>query len=153
MEDMTMGRIVGHLLCLAIVTAAGMSIAEDQKVAHPAKMSRADIGGEIFARPEMKKEKHDDGNTTFSVTTLKSSDKKFFTGMYKSGGEREEYKEEPYGVDEFMYFLEGSVTLTSADGTVHVINAGEAVTIAKEWKGTWESDGYTKIWVIYSNED
>ena len=148
-----MRRIVRFLLFLAIVTAAGMSIAEDHKAVYPAKMSRADIGGEIFARPNMKKEDHGNGNTTFSVTTLKSSDKKFFTGMYKSGREREEYKEESYGVDEFMYFLEGSVTLTSADGTVQVINAGEAVTIPKEWMGTWESDGYTKIWVIYSNED
>ena len=85
------------------------------------------------------------------MTTLKSSDEKFFTGMYKSGGEREVYKDKPYGVDEFMYFLEGSVTLTSADGAVQVVNAGEAVTIPKEWKGTWQSDGYTKIWVIYSN--
>ena len=148
-----MRRIVSFLLCLAIGFATGMSIAEDSKVVYPAKMSKADIGGGIFARPNMKKEDHGNGNTTLSVTTLKSSDKKFFTGMYKSGGEREEYKEEPYGVDEFMYFLEGSVTLTSADGAVQVINAGEAVTIPKEWMGTWESDGYTKIWVIYSNED
>ena len=148
-----MKRIVGFFLCLVIATAAGMSIAEKHKTVHPAKMSKADIGGEIFSRPNMKKEDHDNGNTTLSVTTLKSSDKKFFTGMYKSRGEREEYKEEPYGVDEFMYFLEGSVTLTSADGAVQVIDAGEAVSIPREWKGTWESDGYTKIWVIYSNED
>ena len=58
--------------------------------------------------------------------------------------------DEPYGVDEFMYFLEGSVTLTSSDGSEQVINAGEAVTIPKEWTGVWETDGYTKIWVIYS---
>jgi uncharacterized cupin superfamily protein len=57
---------------------------------------------------------------------------------------------EPYGVDEFMYFLDGGVTLTSADGTVQRIAAGEAVTIPKEWTGIWETDGYTKIWVIYS---
>jgi len=148
-----MMRIVHFLVCLAIATAAGMSLAENQKVAYPAKIRKADIGGEIFARPNMKKEDHGNGNTMFSVTTLRSSDKKFFTGMYKSGREREEYKEESYGVDEFMYFLEGSVTLTSVDGAVQVINAGEAVTIPKEWMGTWESDGYTKIWVIYSNED
>ncbi len=147
-----MRRAVGFLACLAIATAPGMSIADQQKVVYPAKMSKADIGGEIFARPNMKKQNHDDGNTTLSVTTLRSSDQKFLTGMYKSDGEREEYKEESYGVDEFMYFLEGSVTLTSADGAVQVIDAGEAVTIPKEWMGTWESDGYTKIWVIYSNQ-
>jgi len=37
--------------------------------------------------------------------------------MYKSGKTRSEI-DEPYGVDEFMYFLEGGVTLTSSDGTV-----------------------------------
>ena len=147
-----MRRIVSVFLCLTIVTAAGMLIAEDHKAVHPAKMSKSDIGGEIFERPNMKKRDHDNGNTTLSVTTLSSSDKKFFTGMYKSGYEREEYKES-YGEDEFMYFLEGSVTLTSTDGTVTVINAGEAVTIPKEWTGTWESDGYRKIWVTYSNKD
>ena len=59
---------------------------------------------------------------------------------------------EPYGVDEFMYFLEGSVTLTSSDGTVQTIEAGEAVTIPKEWTGIWDTNGYTKIWVIYSED-
>ena len=147
-----MRRIVVFLLCLTIATAAGMSIAEDQKAVYPAKMSKADIGGEIFARSNMKKEDHDNGNTTLSVTTLRSSDKKFFTGMYKSSGEREEYKEEPYGVDEFMYFLDGGVTLTSSDGEVQVINAGEGVTIPEEWTGVWDTDGYTKIWVIYSKD-
>ena len=86
---------------------------------------------------------------TLDVTTLLSSDKKFGSGMYRSGKVRFEI-DEPYGVDEFMYFLEGSVTLTSSDGTVQVIPAGTAVTIPKEWTGTWDTDGYTKMWVIYS---
>ena len=92
---------------------------------------------------------HEDGHETLDVTTLLSSDGKFASGMYKSGKTRAEITE-PYGVDEFMYFLEGSVTLTSSDGSVQVINAGEAVTIPKEWTGIWDTDGYTKIWVIYS---
>ena len=51
-----------------------------------------------------------------------------------------------------MFFLEGSVTLTSSDGTVKVINAGEGVTIPREWTGVWETEGYRKIWVIYSED-
>ena len=43
-------------------------------------------------------------------------------------------------------------TLTSSDGEVQVIDAGEAVTIPKEWTGVWDTDGYTKIWVIYSED-
>jgi uncharacterized cupin superfamily protein len=51
-----------------------------------------------------------------------------------------------------MYFIEGGVTLTSPDGSVQIINAGEAVTLPREWTGVWETDGYTKIWVIYSED-
>ncbi len=91
------------------------------------------------------------GNTTLDVTSLLSSDKKFASGLYKSGKSYFEITE-PYGVDEFMYFVKGGVTLTSSDGSKMVINAGDAVTIPKEWTGTWDTDGYTKIWVIYSED-
>lgn len=131
------------LLALAFL---GYGIASD--VARPAVMSKADIAGNIFERPNMI-QMTKDGNTTFDVTTFLSSDKKFGSGIYKSGAVRIEINE-PYGVDEFMYFIEGGVTLTSTDGTVQVIGAGEGVTIPKEWTGVWETDGYTKIWVIYS---
>lgn len=127
----------------------GMATASD--TIKPAKISKEDIsGGKIFERPEMIETTHGD-NTTLDVTTLLSSDKKFASGMYKSGKVRAEINE-PYGVDEFMYFLEGSVTLTSSDGSVQVINAGEAVSIPKEWTGIWDTDGYTKMWVIYSED-
>ena len=115
----------------------------------PAKISVADAAGKIFQRPDMLETKHDDGHQTLDVTSLLSSDGKFASGMYRSGKTRAEIKQ-PYGVDEFMYFLEGSVTLTSEDGTVTRIGAGEAVTIPKEWTGIWDTEGYEKIWVIYS---
>ena len=51
-----------------------------------------------------------------------------------------------------MFFLEGSVTVTSSDGTKTTVSAGEGLTIPKEWTGTWETDGYRKIWVIYSED-
>lgn len=114
----------------------------------PVLMNKADLAGAMFARPEMIQSEHD-GNTTLDVTSLKSSDGRFASGMYRSGKVRAEI-DKPYGVDEFMYFLEGGVTLTSADGTVLKVNAGEAVTIPKEWTGVWDTEGYTKIWVIYS---
>jgi uncharacterized cupin superfamily protein len=95
---------------------------------------------------------NENDNTTLDVTSFLSSDGHFASGMYRSGAVRIEI-DEPYGVDEFMYFLEGGVTLTSSDGTVQVVNAGEAVTIPKEWTGTWETEGYTKIWVIYSDDE
>ena len=118
---------------------------------HPAKISKSDAAGQIFDREDMLETNHKDGHTTLDVTTLLASDGKFASGMYRSGKTRSEI-DEPYGVDEFMFFLEGGVTLTSSDGTVTEIGAGEGVTIPKEWTGIWDTDGYTKIWVIYSED-
>jgi len=138
------------LVAIIILAAAAVAISSHHEVAAvPAKISKEDISGSIFERADMIKTDHDNGNTTLDVTTLLSSDKKFASGMYRSGKSYFEATD-PYGVDEFMYFLEGSVKLTSSDGTVQVINAGEAVTLPKEWTGIWDTDGYTKIWVIYS---
>ena len=139
-----------------ILLTLGLSLsvaswAESPAQVKPEKLSKADIAGEIFSREDMVRTTHEDGHTTLDVTSLLSSDGKFASGMYQSGKTRSEI-DEPYGVDEFMYFLEGSVTLTSSDGTVQTIGAGEAVTIPKEWTGIWDTVGYTKIWVIYSED-
>jgi len=111
-EESTMKQT--GLLILGIVFLATWSVAPADKVITPAKISKEDISGKIFDRPDMNRETRN-GNTTLDVTTLLSSDKKFASGMYQSGKTRFEINE-PYGVDEFMYFLEGGVTLTSSDG-------------------------------------
>ncbi len=139
---------IGTVAAVTLATSAQHESAEGTR--HPAMISKEDIAGNIFERPDMIKTTRG-GNTTLDVTTLLSSDKKFGSGMYRSGKVRFEI-DEPYGVDEFMYFLEGGVTLTSKDGAVQEITAGEAVTIPKEWIGVWDTDGYTKIWVIYSED-
>ena len=123
---------------------------EENTIVKPAKITKNDIAGNIYNHPDMVKSTNN-GNTTLDVTTLLSSDGKFGTGMYRSGKVRFEITE-PYGVDEFFYVLEGSITLISADGTVTKTNAGEAVSIPKEWTGIWDTDGYSKIWVIYSED-
>jgi uncharacterized cupin superfamily protein len=117
---------------------------------HPAELSKTDIAGAVFDRPETLVTETPDGQV-LDITSLLSSDGRFASGMYQAGPSREVI-DEPYGVDEFMYFLEGGVTLTSSDGTVTRIEAGEAVTIPKEWTGIWETEGYRKIWVIYSTD-
>jgi uncharacterized cupin superfamily protein len=135
-----------------MIAAAAVAIsAHHEKVVVPAKISKDEMSGKIFERENMIEMTHESGNVTLDVTTLLSSDKKFASGMYRSGKSYFEATN-PYGVDEFMYFLEGSVKLTSTDGTVQTINAGEAVTIPKEWTGIWDTEGYTKIWVIYSED-
>ena len=142
---------VGLTILGTVAAIAGHHEGNETPANVPAKLSKADLSGTIFERPDTLETKHQDGHVTLDVTSLLSSDKKFASGMYRSGKTRAEINE-PYGVDEFMYFLEGSVTLTSADGSVQVINAGEGVTVPKEWTGIWDTDGYTKIWVIYSED-
>jgi len=140
------------LVSIIMIAAAAVAIsAHHEKAAVPAKISKDEMSGKIFERENMIETKHDSGNVTLDVTTLLSSDKKFASGMYRSDKSYFEATD-PYGVDEFMYFLEGSVKLTSSDGSVQTIHAGDAVTIPKEWTGIWDTDGYTKIWVIYSED-
>ena len=134
-------------LTVSICLMAASSVAVAETV-HPAKLSAADLTGKAFDNPNTITTETPTGNI-LDITSLKSSDGKFASGMYKAGKSRFEITE-PYGVDEFMFFLEGSVTLTSDDGSQMTIDAGEAVTIPKEWTGVWETDGYRKIWVIYS---
>jgi len=138
-------------LTIMLAAAAVAISARNETVVTPAKIGKSDLSGKIFERDDMIVTKHESGNVTLDVTTLLSSDKKFASGMYRSGKSYFETTD-PYGVDEFMYFLEGSVKLTSSDGTVQIINAGEAVTIPREWVGIWDTEGYTKIWVIYSED-
>ena len=145
--DALMTRYLKGLTASIFLTAASsLTVAE---TIHPAKLSNADLMGKAFDNPKTIVTETPTGNI-LDITALKSSDGKFASGMYKAGKSRSEITE-PYGVDEFMFFLEGSVTLISDDGNQMTINAGEAVTIPKEWTGIWETEGYRKIWVIYSD--
>ena len=145
-RDVWMGRLFNSLS--ASICLIGSSAIVFAEAVHPAKLSSSDLTGKAFENPNTIVTETPTGNI-LDITSLKSSDDKFASGMYKAGKSRFEITE-PYGVDEFMFFLEGSVTLTSDDGSQMTINAGEAVTIPKEWTGVWETEGYRKIWVIYS---
>lgn len=138
-------RYAGVTLLTGLLSATVIA-----QVSHPAKLSHKALEGAAFDDPSTTITEVD-GENILDFTSLKSSDGKFASGMYKAGPQTFEIIE-PYGVDEFMFFLEGSVTLTSTDGSVTTVNAGEAVTIPKEWTGRWETEGYRKIWVIYSDD-
>ena len=136
-------RYAGVTLLTGLLSASVIA-----QVSHPAKLSQKALEGAAFDDPSTTITEVE-GEKILDFTSLKSSDGKFASGMYKAGPQIFDITE-PYGVDEFMFFLEGSVTLTSADGSVTTVNAGEAVTIPKAWTGRWETEGYRKIWVIYS---
>ena len=114
-------------------------------IAQPAKIPKGEAAGTIFKRPGVVVKKD-----TRDVITMMSTDRKFESGMYKAGPSHHDFKDKDYGVDEFMLFVTGSVTLTSADGTVTTLGPGDAVTVPAEWRGTWDTPGYTKYYVIYS---
>lgn len=141
-------RLAHQLGTFMLTTSLGVTALAD--TVYPAKMSADDLTGAMLARPETEVTQTPGGQIR-DITSLKSRDGRFASGMYSAPASRVDITE-PYGVDEFMYFLEGGVTLTSLDGTVTHIGAGEAVTIPKEWRGIWETRGYRKIWVIYSED-
>jgi uncharacterized cupin superfamily protein len=138
-------RIQPIVLCASFVISASVAAADS---VHPVKISQAQVAGKIFKdyKPVVK---NADGNTTHDVEVFLSKDKQFDAGMYRSGKVRAEIKS-AYGVNEYMHFLEGGVTLTSSDGTVTEVRAGDSVVIPEDWTGVWDTDGYTKIYVIYS---
>jgi len=134
------------LACMALISGPAFSDHHDE-VIKPSQMTKVDIAGAIYERPDMTKSTKN-GNTTLDVTSMLSSDGKFETGMFRSGPVQN-IIDEPYGVDEIFYIIEGSITLTSADGSVMTSGAGETLSIPKEWTGIWDTDGYSKIWAIY----
>lgn len=138
------------LVAPVLILAAGAASAGE--AVHPVLMPKDHIAGGIFNahKPIVQKHESEIGEyTTEDVEVFRNEDGKFDAGMYRSGATRTTIKE-PYGLNEFMYFLEGGVKLTSSDGTVLEVKAGDAVVIPKGWTGIWDTAGYTKIYVIYS---
>ncbi len=134
-------------LVAAAMCLAGMAHAE---VVKPIKTTRTEVRGAIFKGPNAKKEPGENGTAAIDAVTSTSRDGAFQTGMYKSGPMREEIAEAPgFPYEEFLYFLSGSVKLTSSDGSSMIVHAGESVTIPKGWSGVFETKGYTKIYVVY----
>ncbi len=114
----------------------------------PVKVTAAEAGGPVFERKDAVRENGKEGPTT-DVTLLQSADRKMTAGLYKAGAS--DTAIDSYPEDEFCYFLSGSVTLTSSDGSVIELKAGEAVAIPKGWKGRWTTPGYTKYYVTYES--
>lgn len=138
--------VIGIMISVAVIAAH-----HENEVVKPSKISQSDVSGDIYNRSNMVKTTHKDGHTSLDVTTLVSSSGEYCTGMYRSEETHMEVKE-PWGVDEFFYVIEGSITLTSSDGTVMTVNSGEAASLPEEWTGRWDTEGYSKIWAIHSED-
>ena len=136
------------VVLFGVASALAVGSLQAADAVHPVKMSKEQIAGRIFEDYEPLVSEHN-GNTTHDVEVFRTESGLFDAGMYRSGKVRAEINE-PYGVHEYMHFLEGGVTLTSSDGTVTEIGAGDSVVIPADWTGVWDTAGYTKIYVIYS---
>lgn len=149
-EQYMVYRYALAVLVLSCIATATVAHAETVK---PIKSSKHDIAGAIFQRNDSVHEDKD-GNATTDVVTFSSSDTAFQTGVYKSGPTHEEIKgPQGFPYNEFLYFISGRVRLTSSDGSVMNVNAGEAVTLPKGWIGTFDTQGYTKLYVTYNPDD
>ena len=113
----------------------------------PVKVTSADAAGPVFSGKTAVKESGADGPAT-DVLLLRSKDRKVEMGLYDAGPSEQDI--DSYEDDEFMFFLAGGVTLTSADGTVLEAHAGEGVAMPKGWKGHWSTKGYKKYYVTYT---
>ena len=138
--------IAAMLLC-ATAALADAPPAKPLVTTKPVKVSAADAIGPVFAGKTAVKANGPDGPVT-DVLLLRSKDRKVEMGLYDAGPSEQDI--ESYEDDEFMFFLAGGVTLTSADGTVLQAQAGEAVAMPKGWKGHWSTKGYKKYYVTYT---
>ena len=56
----------------------------------------------------------------------------------------------PYKMDEFMWLIEGQVTMINENGDATVVKAGEAFVIPKGYPCSWKQEGYLKkFYMIY----
>jgi uncharacterized cupin superfamily protein len=112
----------------------------------PVKITAAAARGPIFSTKSAVEDTGPDGPTK-DVTLARSKDGKVESGLYSAGPSEQDIAS--YPEDEFMFFLEGGVKLTSSDGTVVDVKAGEGAAIPKGWKGHWSTPGYKKYYVTY----
>jgi uncharacterized cupin superfamily protein len=140
------------LLAAALCSCAAVGAIAADAVAlvtnKPVKITAEDARGPIFASKTAVKQNGEDGPAA-EVILAKSKNGRFEAGLFSAGPSEQDYAS--YEEDEFMFFIEGGVTLTSADGSVLEVKAGEGAAIPKGWKGHWSTKGYKKYYVTYSS--
>lgn len=115
------------------------------------KVTKNQMEGSIFKHKDASPSVYNTTTPTIDFVTLTSADEKYISGVYSSGELHESYPN-GYGMDEFWVLLSGSITLTSEDGTVVVYNPGDLCTISRDWKGRWDTEGYTKAYAVYVHD-
>jgi ethanolamine utilization protein EutQ len=140
-------------LAWLLMTLSATAFAEDSPVAEKPRPIVKFAGVELTSlmQSPAATKKTTEIRTTTSVPMFKSQDQKFSSGLFSSSAGYAEF--ESYAGDEFCYFVSGEATITSADGSVLKLKAGDAITIPKGWKGRWDTTGYTKYYVSYRSAE
>ncbi|NKJ43420.1 cupin domain-containing protein [Novosphingobium sp. SG720] len=140
-------------LCLGLALPIPAALADTgaASIAKPAKLASSAVTAALAGSAAH--HSSEGGVAVSDLPQLHSADKKFMSGAYAvAGPNHDSFTGEGYPVNEFMVFLSGGVTLTSADGTVLEVKAGDSVSIPKGWIGKWDSTGYQKFYVVYDPE-
>lgn len=114
-------------------------------------LSKSDLNGGILAG---KPDQNFDGNKARYAGTFKSADEKFSFGLFSLDVVKEETNSKRYDNfkhNEFMYFIEGRMTLTDDNGKTISASAGEILFIPKGWSGTRVTTDISKVSVIYDD--
>ncbi len=114
----------------------------------PAPEIRSAEGGVIVPDPnaleaEMRPEAESiGGGSQRDVVIFKNDAGNMTVGMWDTTAF--ESAMQPFSVHEFAQILEGDVTITEGDGTVHNCTAGDVVFVPKGTVCSWKSSGYLK---------
>lgn len=147
MENANSTHIRSALLVTAL--AAGMVlVASASGDAGPRPIALTASDPAILTGPDVTREVTA-GRVSLHRMMGSSTDKAFTSGIYAA--EAGTGSIDSYPVDEFMYFVSGYMVLSSSDGTVIRLKAGDAVHVPRGWKGTWTTTGYTKLYTVYDS--
>lgn len=131
------------------MSSNNQSTTQQEPMDQPVKLAKGTLNADIFEHftPAINVQKFPEGQlTTEQVELFNSPDNKARFGIYSESAYSYTFTE-PFGKNEFMHFVAGSVTLTSSDGSVTQINTGDSIMLPATWTGTWETQGYTKIYM------
>ncbi len=150
---------VSLLLTLIVSVSASAENSVSGEVSNPApsvkRLTAETLAGSVFdaSQTEALTEKSEAGEVAaLDRVWHESDDRCLQTGVYETGINRYTI-DEPYPYDELMMFIDGGVTLSSSDGEITTVTAGDTVLVPKGWTGLWDSTGYRKVYVIYNCPD
>jgi uncharacterized cupin superfamily protein len=137
------------LLVLQAALVAPASAEDAPTVRALVKISASEVHSLVAFRDPATTRNKDHGIPYVDRVFGQSADRKMLAGIYESAATKTFY--DSYPGDEFMFFIDGSVTLTDTSGKTVTVGPMEGVFMPRGWKGTWSSTAYRKYYVYYAD--